>query len=205
LHTIRYSGGAWQPFGDVKGQAGNPGWVTRVSATVNNSTGDLHLVVATQNYGLFHTIRHANGGWDPFGDVKGQAGNPGLITDVSATVDNSTGDLHLVVATQNNGLFHTIRHANGGWDPFGDVKGQAGNPPVFWGTLTNTCGDVTSPGARAGTALIGGNLHLLASTQDGGLVHTIRYATGHWQPFFDTPGGPGYVLRRQRRWKRFNW
>jgi hypothetical protein len=218
FHTIRYANGNWQLFGDIKGtQAGDPGSVSSVSAAVNNSTGELHVVVVASEYGfapakrLYHTIRHADGSWQPFGFVPGQDLyflSDSVLRDVSAAVNNSTGELHLVVSTfyedsstapftiTVDELLHTIRHADGGWDSFGYIArsgpgGQVADPGLgiapgcWWGS-----------GARVGTALVGGNLHVLASTQAGGLVHTIRYANGAWQPFGDVmraAGDLGYV------------
>lgn len=81
-HTIRQANGTWLPFGDVTGQAGNPGVVGSVATALIG--GDLHVVVQTSNDGrAWHTIRQANGTWLLFGDVTGQAGNPGSIQDVT--------------------------------------------------------------------------------------------------------------------------
>jgi hypothetical protein len=38
----------------------------------------------TADGGLRHTIRHADGSWQQFGDVKGQTGDPGPAHTVSA-------------------------------------------------------------------------------------------------------------------------
>jgi hypothetical protein len=78
---------------------------------------------------LFHTIRLTDGTWQAFGDVKGQAGDRGLFTDIAAA--NVAGELQTIGVTNDGKLWHTIRHANGTWDHFIDVKGRAGNPGAF--------------------------------------------------------------------------
>ena|SRR5215472_9628788 len=80
---------------------------------------------------LWHNIRHTNGFWDHFGDVKRQTGDPGAFTDIALASVN--GELQVSGVTNDGGLWHTIRHIDGSWDQFGDVNGQAGNP----GTITN--------------------------------------------------------------------
>jgi hypothetical protein len=180
-HTIRQASGSWLPFGDVTGQAGNPGIVGSVASAMIGD--DLHVVVQTNNdLGVWHTIRHANGSWLPFGDVIGQAGFPGFIQAVSSSGNGATGDLHVLASTTDGALWHTIRLADGSWLPFGDVIGQAGNPGVI--------GSVAS-------ALIGGDLHVVVQTSnDGKAWHTIRLANGTWLPFGDVTGqagDPGFI------------
>jgi hypothetical protein len=175
-HTIRQAAGSWLTFGDVTGQAGNPGVVGSVASALIG--GDLHVVVQTSNDGgAWHTIRRANGTWLLFGDVFGQAGNPGSIQDVSISGNGATGDLHVLASTTDGGVWHTIRQANGGWLPFGDVTGQAGNPGVV---------------GSVATALIGGDLHVVVQTSnDGKAWHTIRRANGAWLFFGDVTGQAG--------------
>jgi hypothetical protein len=178
-HTIRAADGTWQLFGDVEGQAGDPGNVTKVASAVIGC--DLHVVVSTFDGGLWHAIRFCDGTWQPFGDVKGQAGDPGPVTDVSASGNSATGELNVVASTADGGLWHTIRAADGSWQLFGYVKAQAGDP----GSL----------GAVA-SALIGCNLHVASATAHG-LWHTIRFCDGTWQQFGNIKaqaGDPGDFL-----------
>ena len=108
------------------------------------------MVGLTTDGKLWHTIRHLNGTWDHFIDVKGQAGNPGAFTSVGITYGD---ELQVSGVTKNGGLWHTIRHANGTWDHFIDVKSQAGNPGAFTSVASayvpsnNTC---TGRHTRAG-------------------------------------------------------
>jgi hypothetical protein len=129
-HTIRHTDGSWQAqFGDVKGQSGNPGHFEAVSCAA--VAGELHVSGITNDGGMWHTIRHADGSWqNQFGDVKGQSGNPGHFAAVSCAGIN--GELQLCGETDAGGMFHTIRHSDGTWQPqFGDVKTQSGDPGHF--------------------------------------------------------------------------
>ncbi|MFJ2577160.1 hypothetical protein [Kitasatospora aureofaciens] len=177
FHTIRHPDGSWQPFGDVKGQAGDPG--SLISAAAAAVDGELHVIAETINGAMVHTIRHPDGSWQPFGDVKSQAGDPGYFTAAASACVN--GELQVVGGTADGGLMHTIRHPDGSWQPFGDVKSQAGDP-----------GHVKA----VSTAGVDGELQLATTINTGGLMHTIRHPDGSWQPFGDVKsqaGDPGHV------------
>jgi hypothetical protein len=140
-HTIRHADGSWQPsFGDVKGQESNdPGHFGAVGCA--GVGGELQVVGVTRDGGMWHTIRHADGSWQPsFGDVKGQESNdPGHFGAVGCAGVN--GELQVVGVTRDGGMWHTIRHADGSWQPsFGDVKGQESNDPGHFGAVA--CADV---------------------------------------------------------------
>jgi len=126
-HSIRFfSNAIFTPLGDVKGQTGNPGPIARVSTAQIN--GELHVCAVDTNGNLWHAIRHTNS-WTAFGDVKGQSCNPGAFIDVTAA--EVAGELHVVGTTSfffGSGIWHVIRHADGSWTKFGDVKAQCGNP-----------------------------------------------------------------------------
>jgi hypothetical protein len=87
----------------------------------------LHLLTVDQVDGLWHTIRKANGDWPfPWGDVQRQIrdhGNPDVgPTKFVACGQGDGGDLHVLVLDEADGLWHTIRKANGDWPfPWGDV------------------------------------------------------------------------------------
>ncbi|HEX3235010.1 MAG TPA: M4 family metallopeptidase [Gemmatimonadales bacterium] len=132
-HTIRLANGDWPyPWGDVQQAIRDQGHPdvgpTRLVSAAAAPNGDLHLFVLDQTDGLWHTIRLANGDWPyPWGDVQ-QAirnqGHPdvGPTRFVSATADQN-GDVHVFVLDESDGLWHTIRKANGDWPyPWGDVQ-----------------------------------------------------------------------------------
>jgi hypothetical protein len=82
-HTIRQANGTWTGLGNVKGQIGDPGPVVAVSATAS-AANVVQFMFATADGGLWHTIRQANGTWTGLGNVKGQIGDPGAISAVTA-------------------------------------------------------------------------------------------------------------------------
>lgn len=178
-HTIRHTNGSWEPFGNVERVASDPAGVFQtVGCTGVN--GELH-VCGYSDGRLYHSIRRVNGSWTSFGDVFRVAGLTQLAgpnTSIAcATVDN---ELHVTVALGS--IYHTIRHANGSWDPFTNLQFAIGNPGPI--------GEV----ACAGFA---GQLHLCAIT-GGKLLHTLRDATGLWGPFRDVElraGERGYFSK----------
>jgi hypothetical protein len=176
-HAIRHADGTWTPFGDVKGQSGNPGHFA--AAAMAGVSGELQITGVTDDGGMWHAIRHPDGSWTPFGDVKGQSGNPGHFDAVGCA--EVSGELQVCGLTDDGGVWHAIRHADGSWTPFGDVKGQSGN---------------LGHAAAIACAGIGGELQACVITDDGGMWHTIRHPDGTWQPQFGDvkgqSGNPGH-------------
>ncbi len=153
--------GPWTPFIDVKAFANsNPGDI--VDVDLATGADGVQVVVATSDGGVWHTVRFGNGNWQVFGNVKGATGtDPGPVVVVTAA-EVAVSDTHVGVVTANGGLFHAIRHSNGDWTRFGDVKRQAGNP----GDIIDA--DFAAPGL---------DLHVAALTRNGGIWHTIRVGT----------------------------
>jgi hypothetical protein len=178
-HTIRHLDGSWQAFDNVKSQTSNPGTFVDVSSAGVAGTGELHVCGITKAGGLWHTIRHLDGSWQSFfGDVTSQAGNPGTFQRLGiASVDN---ELHVCGVTTDGGLWHTIRHMDGSWTPFFDVKNQAGNP--------STPAEIPPAFADVSSAGVSGELHLCGTTADGNIWHTIRHTGGSWELFENVTG-----------------
>ena len=78
---------------------------------------------------LWHTIRRADGSWLQFGDVKGQAGDPGAFTRAAATerTDASTGaqDLQVLGVTSQGQIEATIRDSSGVWSSFAPASSSS--------------------------------------------------------------------------------
>ena len=89
----------------------------------------MHLSGVTNDGHLWHTIRHTDGSWSPFGDVEVPAGDRGKFINVSCA--EVGGELHVCGVTDDGHLWHTIRHTDGSWSPFGDVEGPAGDRGYF--------------------------------------------------------------------------
>jgi hypothetical protein len=139
-----------------------------------NLSGSLHLAAINAAGRLWHTIRFADGSWQPFGDVEGQTGEMGDLSQVAVAAIGPW--LHLSGINAAGRLWHTIRFADGSWQPVGDVEGQTGE-----------MGDLS----QVAVAGVGSALHLAAINAAGRLWHTIRFADGSWQPFGDVEGQTG--------------
>lgn len=181
-HTLRTNAGAWQPFmGDVKAATSDPGYAVAVGCAAD-SDGRVHVCVTTTTAEVWHTIRHADGSWNPgFSKLTMSAPGPGRPEGVACAAD-ANRDLHVCVTTSDGAIWHTIRHANGTWVPaFGDVKAVTSDP----GTAVSV----------ACAADGGKDLHVCVTTYDGGLWHTIRHPDGSWQRVFGdvrtAAGNPG--------------
>src|SRR5262249_56703219 len=123
-HSIRLVRYEWQPLfgGDVGVESSNPGCFNAAAAWPGVN-GDLHVVALTDTGGMWHTIRHRDGSWQPsFGDVKSvESNDPGHFTAVGCAGVNS--EVQVVGLTDDGRMWHTIRHDEQSWQPFfGDVK-----------------------------------------------------------------------------------
>ena len=93
-------------------------------------SGELQVLAVTST-GLWHTIRHAAGGWTPAGDAGANAHIPGTVQSVTAA-SSTAGELQ-VLAVTSTGLWHTIRHAAGDWTPAGNAGVVAEIPGTVQG------------------------------------------------------------------------
>jgi len=129
-HTIRFANGTWQPnFGNVNNQEGNGGSLSFTDVDCANVASNLHVTAVAQDGTIWHTIRFANGTWQPnFGNVNNQEGNGGSLSFTSVGCAGIVGNLHVTAVAQDGTIWHTIRFANGTWQPnFGNVNNQEGN------------------------------------------------------------------------------
>jgi hypothetical protein len=105
--------------------AGTPQTVTKVACGVLR--GALHVVVASSSGAILHALRKPDGNWTGFGDVKGEAGDPGAIGDVAAAVSNNGGggeDLNVFAIVPSGELRRTTRFNNGSWEPFQNASDE---------------------------------------------------------------------------------
>ncbi len=132
--VFNYGGHPFGPrprFLDVKAVSGDPGPLLSVSCAQNGS--GLQVCVVDESGTIHHAIRDsARGTWTPFGDVNAATGSTDRFVQVA--VSGYNGDfgsdplLHVAGVTESGGIRHTVRHADGTWDPFFDVTTAAGNP-----------------------------------------------------------------------------
>ncbi|MEU2393774.1 trypsin-like serine protease [Streptomyces sp. NPDC007369] len=160
---IRLPDGSWTGFTDVQGRVSNQGGANSKggirSSAAAGINGDTHVLAISDNGGLFHTIRKADGTWGRFGDVFAAANALGKLTEVSAV---SLGyDLH-VVAVADGKAFHTVRNAAGSWTPFRNIG-------------SGSLGNVTA----AATASVRGELQV-GLVSGGKPYHSIRQTNGNW-------------------------
>ncbi|MEV4614365.1 hypothetical protein AB0K43_17465 [Kitasatospora sp. NPDC049258] len=174
LHTVERADGSWQPWGVVSASSGlGSGQFFSVATTELN--GELQLVGTTWAGEVLHTIRHADGSWQPWGNVMGATGTPspwGWTTDVAVAGIN--GALQVVVCDNSQvGAYHAIRGADGRWTRWGDVPGQVHFDRA--GYYGSNLGGVDG-------AAVDGEFQLVfaPSTNTGDLYHTIRHADGRW-------------------------
>ena len=98
----------------------------------------------------------------------------GPIAKVACAI-TSQGDLQVCGIDETDGLWHTIRKANGLWPfSFGDVQSQTR-------LVGPNAGIGPTPVVACATA-VNGDMHVCAIDEGGGLWHTIRRADGSW-PF----------------------
>ncbi|GLV60067.1 hypothetical protein KDH_68900 [Dictyobacter sp. S3.2.2.5] len=174
-HTIRFPGGSWQPeFGNVNDQESNGRLLRFADVDCGGVLDSLHVAAVGRDGIIWHTIRLANGSWQPaFGNVNDQESNGRLLrfSDVSCA-GTASSKLHVTTLARFGTIWHTIRFANGTWQPsFGNVNDQESNGRLLHFT------DVDC-------ATVGENLHVCAINRDGTIWHTIRFANGSWQSSF---------------------
>jgi subtilase family serine protease len=115
-----------RPGWDACTGLGSPNGLLVEQALVGSVSGN--QVVGVVNGQLWHTIRNADGSWQPqFGLVESQEqNNPGAFDAISAA---GVGNQLQVVGVVNGQLWHTIRNADGSWQPqFGLVESQGPAP-----------------------------------------------------------------------------
>lgn len=138
---------------------------------ISYATGDVQIV-AKQGERLVHTVRHANGAWDGYGDLY-HWDYPSHMSYARPTSATLNGEEHVVYETSFGrmppvfGLAHEVRHGDGYWN-------DAGIPATY---------SLTHPHVIA-TAL--GQLHMIAS--DGtALHHSVQQADGTWTAWQPVP------------------
>jgi hypothetical protein len=161
-HTIREATSTWLPFRNIAVPTGGlpPGVVSAVSAAL--VTCYLHVVVATSDGTLWHTIRNCDGTWTPyFLPIMAGAGNPGQVGSVSIAGNSATGELHVVAATADGKLVHTVRRADQTWSGF-EVIPVVGLSGSTLSGFRGRVGTAMTGAGLLGVAGVGATLHVAA-------------------------------------------
>ncbi len=176
--TRRNPDGNWQPgFLEVASQS-QDGPSAGISAIACAEVGeDVHAVCLAADASLWHTIRLANGSWQPkLEHVQSvvQGGPAGGF--VALACVGAAEELQLVGVGPDGSLWQTARHPDGTWEPnFGPVASESnGGPPG--GFLAVACAELA------------GELQLVGVGRDGSLWHTIRGADRTWESDFGLVG-----------------
>jgi hypothetical protein len=174
-HSRRRRDGTWDAdFTDVKAATTDPGRV-RGTACAADAAGVMHICAITDDGGMWHTLREADGTWQPFfGDVKAAAGDRGAFESLACAAEPD-GSLHVCGSTADTGVWHTLREP-GSWTGFADVKAVVGS-------------DAGAFPAMACAVDSAGTLHLCGANPDGYLWHTLRHLDGSWQQGFGLVAG----------------
>jgi hypothetical protein len=145
---------------------------------------DLHVIGATTDGKLWHTIRFENPqaglSWQPFGDVKVQTGDVGAFVDVDCArelveISDPQGILHVVGVTSDGRLWYTARDpASKGWKQFRDGELSAGGPGPFLRAA------ITAAPQGGGVEVVVAGV----TAGDGHVWHTTRDGTA-WTLFTD--------------------
>jgi hypothetical protein len=136
----------------------------------------------TVEYGLWHTIRHADGSWQiAYDSIDGAESNPVYAFSDAACAATAT-NVQVVAVGPAGQLYHTVRNANGSYQPsFGIVESVVSGAP---GPFKAACC----------AAAANDDVHVVALALNGQLWHTVRHADGSWQSsFVAVPGAPGPV------------
>ncbi|GAB3889837.1 hypothetical protein GCM10029964_060270 [Kibdelosporangium lantanae] len=166
----------WQGWGQVPGFGGARTFAARTVAIAGMPDGSAQLVATARADGtVYHTIRNADGTWQPWGRVAGFGGAAAFQAGAVAITGLANGDSQTVAVGNDGNLYHTIR--SGGdrtWQPWGRVDG-----------LTSGTGFRASAVGIAAVNAAGdprdGETDVLAVGGDGLLYQNARYTSKNWQ------------------------
>ncbi|MFJ4185357.1 hypothetical protein [Kitasatospora sp. NPDC089509] len=168
LHGIRNVDGTWTGLGALPGYGGAPQFNGGSESIAAAPDGSAQVVGIGNDGNIYHTIRFADGSWQPWGQLKDKAGNPMAASQVAISV-GPDGSAQLLAVGGDNVLYHQIRRADGSWTGFQPLTDNKGNP-MNAGRVSIAAG----PDGSAQVVAIGG---------DGAAYHTVRTSDGSWSGF----------------------
>jgi hypothetical protein len=126
-HAIRRSDGTWTALNSVNVATGLTAVVNDVDVDTDVA-GNLHVIATGASFQL-HATRFANGAWTGFGDIEGQAGDPGVQSNGAAVALDD--GLYVFDRVDPGALFMTRRAENGAWDAFSNMTTAANSDEAF--------------------------------------------------------------------------
>ncbi|MGW6933556.1 CHAP domain-containing protein [Lentzea sp. NPDC054927] len=169
--------GAWSGFKAIGGFAGAPNFAASRVATAGFANGSEHYTAIGTDNVLYHTIRNADGSWQGWNRMPGNAGEARFQASNVTLAATPNGELH-VFAIGNDGLmYHTIRNADGSWQEWNAMPGA--------GTRFFQARSFTATGMPDNT------VQIVANGPDKILYHSIRNADGSWQNWGALAGRAG--------------
>jgi len=170
LHDIRNANGSWQSQGWAYIGTGTSASMAAITGMPNGSS---QLVAVASTGQLMHNIRFANGSWQGWKLVAIDVISKDLLFTSADIAGMPDGSAQIVVDTPNseagspNCVYHSIRYANGSWQPQGFVS--VGAP--YGSTVTSI------------TAMPDGSAQFVDLDLWGGttIYHDVRNANGSWQ------------------------
>lgn len=188
-HTYRKDGGSWpQPWLNVQAAMKDNSFPSvgpprSVSASADSS-GTVHLVAISEEFGLWLTQRSPAGTWQaPWQDVSDQVQPVIGPVRMAACGAMSDGSPQIAVVAATGTLWHTIRGNSGSWSyPWGNVQGAVaanGSPEIG-----------PTPEVAASTDPTG-QLHLVVLDAVDQAWYTKRAPSGSWSAWTHIEAPPG--------------
>ncbi|SDJ04153.1 CHAP domain-containing protein [Lentzea albidocapillata subsp. violacea] len=178
FHEVRNgTDGAWSGFKPLQGATGSPTFAASKVATAGFANGSAQYTAIGTDDSLYHNIRNADGSWQGWNRVAGNAGAGQFQARNVAAAATPNGDLH-VFAIGNDGLMHhNVRRADTTWAGWNPLPGAG---TVFFHAKSLTA-----------TGMSDNSVQLVANGPDGVLYHNIRKADTTWQGWRMLPGNAG--------------
>ncbi|HEX8871098.1 MAG TPA: hypothetical protein VF821_35890 [Lentzea sp.] len=138
--------------------------------------GIIEQASSDRAYPLFHETRNGtNGAWSGFLPLPGFGGASNFEAHEVATAGFADGSAQYLATGTDKFLYHNIRNADGSWQGWNRMPGNAGSAQFQAGNVT-------------AAATPNGDLNVFAIGNDGFMYHNVRKANGAWDAWHAMPG-----------------